>query len=242
MLGDSAPLTPVETFYRRLLAGDSDEAQEHAERMLKEMSLSAYYDEVALKGLQLAANEAERGSLDGEQSRCILTTLRLLLRSLASHDDRQPKPLTPAPEGYNNTGLVLCIAGRGPLDEAASTILLQLLGKQGMDARTVNYAEVSRDTIDALDVKGVVMACISYLDISRNPPHLRFLVERLRQRLPRGTPISVGFWASEAAVPGDDTIPTTAQPDFRVTSFSEAVATCGKVTIASRKSRDTARI
>ncbi len=40
------------------------------------------------------------------------------------------------------------------------------------------------------------MACISYLDISGSPAHLRYLMQRLRQRLPTGTPILVGLWPS----------------------------------------------
>lgn len=41
------------------LGDDADEAQDHAKLLLTERSLSSYYDEVALKGLQLAANDAE---------------------------------------------------------------------------------------------------------------------------------------------------------------------------------------
>ncbi|MCJ2020055.1 AI-2E family transporter, partial [Methylobacterium sp. E-065] len=55
LLGDRPPLPPVENFYQRMLAGDPDEVRDVAEAMLKERSLSSYYDEVALKGLQLAA-------------------------------------------------------------------------------------------------------------------------------------------------------------------------------------------
>ena len=61
LLGDRPALTPVESFYQRILAGDADEAQDHAELLLKERSLSSYYDEVALRGLQLAAEDAQRG-------------------------------------------------------------------------------------------------------------------------------------------------------------------------------------
>ena len=68
MLGDRPALTPVESFYQRILAGDADEAQDHAELILKDRSLSTYYDEVALKGLQLAANDAQRGVLDRSNS------------------------------------------------------------------------------------------------------------------------------------------------------------------------------
>ena len=58
ILGDRPPLTPVESFYQRILAGDPDEARAQAELMLKDRSLSSYYDEVALRGLQLAQADA----------------------------------------------------------------------------------------------------------------------------------------------------------------------------------------
>jgi predicted PurR-regulated permease PerM len=75
MLGDRPALTPVESFYQRILAGDADEAQDHAELLLRECSLSTYYDEIALKGLQLAANDAQRliginWSVSSARSRC----------------------------------------------------------------------------------------------------------------------------------------------------------------------------
>ncbi len=60
LLGDRPPLTPVESFYQRMLADNSDEAQSQAELLLKERSLSSYYDEVVLKGLRLAAADAQR--------------------------------------------------------------------------------------------------------------------------------------------------------------------------------------
>ena len=65
MLGDRPPLTPVESFYQRILAGDPDEARAQAELLLKDHPLSAYYDEVALKGLRLAAADCARGVLAG---------------------------------------------------------------------------------------------------------------------------------------------------------------------------------
>ncbi len=85
MLGDRPALTPVESFYQRILAGDADEAQDHAELLLKERSLSTYYDEVALKGLQLAANDAQRGVLDHEQLDRIKATVKALVDGLADH-------------------------------------------------------------------------------------------------------------------------------------------------------------
>src|SRR6188472_910967 len=73
MLGDRPALTPVENFYQRMLAGDPDEAQEQAELLLKERSLSSYYDEVALKALQMAAADYQRGQVGPQQLETIKT-------------------------------------------------------------------------------------------------------------------------------------------------------------------------
>ena len=42
LLGDRPALTPVESFYQRMLADDPDEAHDQAEQLLKERSLSSY--------------------------------------------------------------------------------------------------------------------------------------------------------------------------------------------------------
>ena len=52
MFGNRPALSPPEIFYQRMLADDPAEALDKAEEFLKEKPLSAYYDEVALKGPQ----------------------------------------------------------------------------------------------------------------------------------------------------------------------------------------------
>ena len=79
---------------------------------------------------------------------------------------------------------ILCLAGRGPLDEAASTMLAQLLRKHDLGARVARYRAASREAIATMDVSGTGMVCISYLDISGSPSLLRFLLQRLKKRLP----------------------------------------------------------
>ncbi len=46
LLGDRPALTPAESFYQRILAGDADEALDQAEVLLQDQALSLYYDEV----------------------------------------------------------------------------------------------------------------------------------------------------------------------------------------------------
>ena len=245
LLGDRPALTPTESFYQRILAGDADEAQDLAELLLKDRSLSSYYDEVALKGLQLAANDAERGVLNAQQLERVKATIKVLVHELASYDDREPAPekgdhgavpkqpiparVDPAredlPPAWRTEAPVMCIAGRGPLDEAASEILAQLLGKHGLGARLVPYESVSRTKVATLDVQGVAMVCISYLEISGSPSHLRYLLRRLRQRLP-GVPVLVGLWPAEDTVLKDERLRSAVGADYYTSSLRDAVNAC----------------
>ncbi len=257
LLGDRPALTPVENFYQRMLADDPDEALQQAELLLKERSLTTYYDEVALKGLQLAANDAERGVLGGEKLERIKHSVRSLVGDLAAHDDRDPHPTEkeeakgvtskaerdiPAPAAplaaapandslsptWRGTAPVLCLAGRGPLDEAASSILVQLLGKHGLGGRIATYEDASRDGIAQLDVAGVAMVCISYLDISGSPAALHYLVRRLHQRMP-DVPVLVGLWPSEDAVLKDERVRAVIGADHFTMSLREALEACVRV-------------
>ncbi len=251
LLGDQPALTPAESFYQRILAGDSDEALDQAEILLRERSLSSYYDEVALKGLQLAANDSVRGVLSDDQLRNIQDAIDGVVVDLADHDDKDPAPsksdrgnapvsatvtpppILPAPTGgaaelapeWAGAAPILCVAGHGPLDEAACTMLAQLLGKHGLRARVVSHEAVSRTNIMSLDVDGAAMVCVSYLEASGSPSPLRYLMRRLRQRVP-GAPVLVGLWQADAALLADERLRATVGADHYVTTLRDAVGAC----------------
>lgn len=262
MLGDRPPLTPVENFYQRMLAGDPDEVRDLAEAMLKERSLSSYYDEVALKGLQLAANDFGRGVVTPGQLENIRASSRSLVEDFKDQADIEPAgeakavnpndtptlaershpkneavpgqapPREALPQAWRDEAPVLCIAGRGPLDEASSAMLAQLLRKHGLGARVASYQAVSRERIRDLDLTGVAMVCISYLDISGNPAHLRYLLERLKRRAP-GVPVLVGLWPVGEKVLTDAAIGRQLGADVYVSSLREAVEACLKTVDAA---------
>ncbi|MBP0495820.1 AI-2E family transporter [Pararoseomonas indoligenes] len=260
MLGDRPALTPVENFYQRILAGDTDEALSQAETLLQERSLTSYYDEVALKGLRLAANDAERGVLPPERLGRIKNAVGGLVNDLSEVPDGDPPPkahkaepdampagrtadekavpIQPAPsvvlpplaERAGNWGAetpVLCLAGRGPLDEAASAMLAQLLTKHGLGARVVPHEASSREQVGRLDAAGVAMVCVSYLDISGSPAHLRYLLRRLRQHMP-GVPLLVGLWPEGEAVLSDASLAKAVGADYYTSSLHAAVTACLK--------------
>ena len=90
LLGDRPALTPVESFYQRMLAGDPDEVHDHAEILLKQMPLASYYDDVALEGLRLAVIDTERGALTPDHLERIKLCIQSLIEDLDDHEDRQP--------------------------------------------------------------------------------------------------------------------------------------------------------
>lgn len=250
LLSDQPALTPAESFYQRILAGDTDEALDQAEVLLRDRALSSYYDEVALKGLQLAANDSLRGVLTEDQLRNIQDAIDGVVVDLADHGDADvPKakaepaapvsqavpapPILPAPADtarnlppeWAGAAPVLCVAGRGALDEAACTMLVQLLGKHGLQARVVSQDAASRARIASLDVSGVAMVCVSYIEAGGSPSPLRYMMRRLRQRLP-AAPVLVGLWHADAALLGDERLRAMVAADHYVTSLREAVNAC----------------
>ena len=211
LLGDQPALAPEQSFYQRILADDPDEAAHQAETFLKERPLSAYYDQVAIKGLALAQLDVNRGTLNHEQRVRLKAAIDDIIDDLSGHEDAAATdikegepgvaPMAPvlsaaelAPSWRGKP--VLCVAGRGSLDEASAAMLAQLLEMHGIGARVVPREAVSARHLDQLDVTGVQMACLCYLEPGTFA-NARYLVRRLRRRLPKAG-IMAGFWTLTA--------------------------------------------
>jgi hypothetical protein len=251
-------LTPVESFYQRMLAGDPDEARDQAEILLKAQPLSAYYDEVAVKGLRLAVTDVERGVLTSAHLERIKVCVQSLIEDLDDHEDPDPAAAVAktaagaaenspgleasdppggdelAASGLGNTTTVLCISGRGLLDDAVSTMLAQLLEKRGLAPRVVPFGATARGAIGTLDVNGVDVVCINYLELSGSPSHLRYLLRRLRVRLSPGVEVIVGLWPEEEEILHDERLRAAIGADRYTVTLNEAVANC--IEIANKTS------
>ena len=253
ILGDSPALTPVESFYQRILANDADEALEQAEQLLRDRSLSSYYDEVVLQGLRLAAIDVERGLLSDARVDGVVKTVLEIIADLAAHDDNDrqtrpdgdapvapperetslPKRPAPGPDFqpgdqpsvWNSAAPVLCVAGRGPMDTAAAAMLAQLLGKHGLEARIAPHSAVGRSEVGDLDPNTIAMVCVCYVEVSGTPTHLRFLLRRLRQQLPHAAML-VGVWPSGQVNLHDERLSTAIGADYTADSLAAAVNAC----------------
>ncbi|WP_156677948.1 AI-2E family transporter [Sphingomonas profundi] len=224
LLGDRPALSPVESFYQRVLANNPDEALAQAELLLADRSLVDYYDGVVLKGLKLAAEDEARGTIDRDRARQMSLAMLAVIGDLEDHVDATgPTEQAGSIASDKGVGTIACVSGRGPFDDAVSGMLIQLLKQRGVVARMVPHSAVRRDTIGQLDLAGFDVIMLSYLELAGSPSHVRYLVRRLRQRAPAAR-IVVGLWPEGEAVLGDRGIQQAVGANSYVRSLEDAIA------------------
>jgi len=257
MFGDRPALSPPEIFYQRMLAGDPTEASAKAEEFLKERSLSSYYDEVALRGLQLAQVDAERGALAPDRLTKIRDAVQEFANNISEQDERLPPKVGPTtdveatsaiegvaedapyeslrvlrkedlPAGWQGEHPVLCVAGRNPIDEAAAIMLAQLTGAHGLSARVEAAEALSTANIFRLETDGVAIVCLVYMDAS-SPAHMRYSVRRLRRKLPKAT-IILGCWMKDIDPAALESLREGAKADLAAATLGGALKLCIEAT------------
>lgn len=246
LLGDSPPLTPAEIFYQRMLANDPAEAADQAQRCLGEMSVTQYYDDVALPALIMAQDDVLDGRLDVDrQTRIKAVALevvedlgheggdegrwKLLLGGKKSEGDARtaiadvvgPEQV---PEALRRPGSVMVIGTRGPLDDAAAGMLAQVFAAYGIGAVSETFGSLSRVNLSALDLSDTRMVVLSSLE-SSSPALLRFVIRRLARHAPH-VEIVLGTWWRRTGPREADTQIDDAIRQSKVTSFFEAVQHC----------------
>ncbi len=239
LLGDQPALTPPESFYQRLIAGDPAELIEQAERQLKDMDLPTYFDDVAVPGLVLAQRDVASGELSLERQDLVLDGVRDLVDGLPSDDTAVPSAAaTERPDGdssersnHSKTDIqtgqasVLCVSGRGAVDQAAAILLVHLLNQAGVaahlgpDQGVRGLGSLSNGSQDA-----VTLVCVSYVAQVRNP-HVRFITRRIQRAFPSAT-VLIGGWQMAAADPEWQRIKVGSPKALCAATLQEAVALC----------------
>ena len=237
LLGDEPALEPHERFYQRLLAGDDTEAADMAETELKKKSLSAYYDAVAMPALALAQTDAAHGKLSQEKQLEICDTVEEVVEDLSDYEDKDPEsdaePRDPDPNlgpaslesGSRADYPILCVASRSPLDQAASTMLAQLLEKHGLCARVQPFTDVATARSFKIDAPDTPLVCLSYFGSAGNPAHVRYLIRRLRRVMPNARFLA-GFWMLLGQDEKAEEWRAAVGAHLVATSLAQAVAIC----------------
>ncbi|MER8863172.1 AI-2E family transporter [Mesorhizobium sp. M0751] len=207
LFGNEPVLEPHARLYQRLLAGDPEEATDHAEEMLEEKYLVEFYDEVAIPALLLGEQDRVRGVLSDEQRQQVAGSALTMVANLddsaqeeAEADDttaaedngsREDKHVQGEVQGEDDTELpdgtgmsVLCAGGRGELDDAAAAMLAQVLEVQGATVLRASFAEMEPGSIRRLELDAVDTVVAGFLNRD-SVKHGRFLVRRLKRAKPR---------------------------------------------------------
>ncbi len=227
LLGDRPALSPAELFYQRMLAGDATEVTAVAEELLKERSLSEYYDSIALPGLRLAQVDLDRGALDQRALVRIRDTVEEVIENLDTYEDRAPDTAPrraegaeaeaaveavpdrdelpvfaqgDLPEEWRGRLPVLCLAVATPLDEAAAMMLARLLVKHGIGARAETPDAMSARRLEELPAGGTAVVCLCAFGAPE--AQMRYAQRRIRRHLSGASVIACDF-AGPASVSPD---------------------------------------
>lgn len=237
LLGDQPALQPQERFYQRLLAGDDTEAADMAEEQLKQLRLSAFYDAVAMPALALAQTDAAHGKLTHEKQLGISDAIDEVAEHLSDFEDQDPQQNAEAET--SNTALkpselsgrwstefpILCVASRSPLDQAAATMLAQLLDKHGLRARVQPFTDVQSARSFKVDAPDAPLVCVSYLGLAGNPAHVRHVIRRLRRVMPNARFLA-GFWMLLGEDKKAEEWRVAVRAELVATSLSDALEKC----------------
>ena len=232
LLGSEPVLSPQQQLYKRLLVGDAIEATEQAEEQLRESSLAEFYDDTLIPALALAEQDHVRGSLGEDQLLRVAESALTMVDNLAEWEIAAPAE-PQAEEGAvvavaetaqgaaQERRLVLCAGARDELDEAAAAALGQLLEHHGMDVRLLPFRLLQSARLREVDAGHPAVVILSYMS-SDSLAHARFLVRRLRRRLPEAT-IIAGFWGFAAEERSRREPVEATRADRVATSLQEAV-------------------
>jgi hypothetical protein len=203
LLGNEPALPPPERLYQRLLADDPHEATERAEAYVRDHTLADFYDDVAIPALALAEHDRARGALDEERRVRVAEGAMILVDNLAEWEENGARAekgetdgadiaVLPEPPGAIDQRPILCAGARGHLDDAAAAMLAQLLERQGAVVRQLPFEALQSARLREHDLGDVAIVALSYMNAD-SLAHARFLVRRLRRRLPDAT-VVIGFW------------------------------------------------
>jgi len=204
LFGDEPPLTPSELIYQRMLARDPVEIAEQANSFLKQRPVAAYFDEVVLPGLRLAAADADNDLLDAERLTRIRDAVAEIVDDVTSHEDHagitrvnsaektEELPLTRLENMENSLQTVpplgaaksiLCLPGQGQLDEAVAMMIVHLLERRGIGARFEPAGALSMSGFANWNAEDVELMCLCYVE-NVSAAQVRYAVRRIRRKIP----------------------------------------------------------
>ncbi|MGB3388930.1 MAG: AI-2E family transporter [Pseudaminobacter sp.] len=238
LLGNEPVLEPHASLYQRLLAGDPDEATDTAEEFLEEEYLVDYYEKIGIPALLLGEQDRQRGVMHDQQRARFAMSAQTLVANLTEiaeeeeNEEESEKEGDEAPTGGADEEVeevdlpdgegksLLCLGGRGDIDDAAAAMLAQVLEVQGAAVARASHASIEGANIRQVPLDEVDTAIVTFLN-GGSKAHARHIVRRLK-RLKRSLRVGVYIpLANGTDNPAIDAADINA--DFVAVTLTEAV-------------------
>jgi len=245
LLGNDPVLEPHARVYQRLLAGDPDEAFDYAEGFLEDAYLVDFYEKVGIPALLLGEQDRQRGVMSEERRALFSASAQTFVADMeeiageeeveedvAEHrSDEDGKPAIELPDGDGKA--LLCVGGRGSLDDVAAMMLAQVMEVQGAKVSRVSHDQLGSGRVSNLPLEGKDTIVIAFLNAT-STTQARYAVRRFK-RLRAG--LRVGLFMPAGVTSGDGRAEVTADmlnADFIAESIEAAVIAGFAETKASR--------
>lgn len=208
LLGDETALSLEAQFYQRLLALDQEDARTIAATFLKDHNLVNLYDQVLIPALTLAEQDRHKGALDETRESYLFLSLSEIVSELAIYrtgeaaktrgfglrriSSKQYAQPSIDMHAEPSTVRIFCLAANDQADEIVSSMLGQLLERNGHGVVSLPASAAALETLTHLLPEEQDVICISAV-----PPfafaQAAALCQRIRMQLPK-VRIVVGIW------------------------------------------------
>lgn len=208
LLGSERALDEPTRLHQRLLAGDAEDAIDLAVQHAEAQSPQAFYDQVGLGALRLAAHAHGSEDVTAEHHHRVVSGMARVIEDLREqHPVDADLPMRAA-----------CIGGRWAIDTLSAEMATHVLGLQGIGARALQLGEMSSEYFAQLDLKGIEVVCLCYF--SPDPTTLaKYFVRRLKRRWPQ-VQVVLAAWNHQLHAPEADLLAEVGA-DALVTSMAE---------------------
>jgi predicted PurR-regulated permease PerM len=232
LFGDEPALEPHERLYQRVLAGDGIEAIEVAEQSIKEMPLTEYYDQIAMRALSMAYEDASSGRLSREEIHEVKDAIEDVVDGLSDHalsskangKDADEKSVVAEVKDAR----VLCLPVRSELDEGPLLMFGQILEEHGIRAETLPYkASIRAHSMEGLPQAANIIV-FGFLGSRKLPAFLSILIRRVRTLVPDAV-VVLGLWSLQDNAQLAEKWRQAAGADRVVSKLEDAAALCDEL-------------
>ena len=222
ILGDTPPLEPSETFYQRALEGKATDLLPSAKKHIRETSRTDYYDAVALPGLTLAQRDLSRDHLAFERLEEIHAQIAQLVSNLDDGSAAEADGGARTP--WQDDGAIVCLPGRGQLDDLAATMAMQVLRGAGFGALLESNLILGSGGPPAqLDLDQVRMCCLSVIEEGSTASGIRYFVRRMQKTMPMAK-LVICLWHAPGDSPMLADLRSSGDKEHLVLSVGELLA------------------